>query len=161
MCMTEFFVLFSGGNMSNLWFCPIFTDFTANFVYVQTYVSPKIKRCSEHIPFNEINSFPRGIRGIYVLYKKRPKLKTYNVFYIEMAKGKNGVWSRLRRHCSSKSKLCTHCSIFEVWNNIHDEKIEEMEGLFRYIYKDSTVCLFDIFLQQGGNGFPIQDSSKN
>jgi len=33
-----------------------------------------------------------------------------------------------------KAGLWAHCSVFEVWNNIRDDEIEELEGLFRHIY---------------------------
>jgi hypothetical protein len=34
-----------------------------------------------------------------------------------------------------KGKLWTHFSIFEVWDNIRDEEVTELEGLFRHIYR--------------------------
>jgi hypothetical protein len=49
-----------------------------------------IKRSSEYIPLNDINLIPRGLRGIYVLYNRRPKLKTYDVVYVGMTWGHLG-----------------------------------------------------------------------
>ena len=95
-----------------------------------------IKRSSEYIPLDDINLIPRGLRGIYVLYNRRPKLKTYDVVYVGMTLGgKGGLRGRLKGHRRKKVGLWTHCSIFEVWDNIRNDEIVELEGLFRYIYR--------------------------
>ena len=95
-----------------------------------------IKRCAEYIPVDKILSVPRGLRGIYVLYKIRPRLKCYDVVYVGMTRGgKGGIWSRLKRHRIKKEGLWSHCSIFEVWDNVRDNEIIELEGLFRHIYR--------------------------
>lgn len=95
-----------------------------------------IKRCVEYLPIEEILCFPRGIRGVYVLYKFRPKIEKYDVVYVGMTKAGNGggVRARLRLHKKRKPDLWTHVSVFEVWDNIRDEEIVELEGLFRHIY---------------------------
>lgn len=41
-------------------------------------------------------------------------------------------------HKKYKAGLWTHCSVFEVWDNIRDEEIIELEGLFRHIYRYDT-----------------------
>ena len=95
-----------------------------------------IKRSSEYIPLDDINLIPRGLRGIYVLYNRRPKLKTYDVVYVGMTLGgKGGLIGRLKGHRRKKVGLWTHCSIFEVWDNIRNDEIVELEGLFRHIYR--------------------------
>ena len=96
-----------------------------------------IKRCMEYIPEKDINNLPRGIRGIYVLYHKRPRINRYDVVYVGMARSGNrgGLRSRLRRHKKKKKGLWTHCSVFEVWDNIRDDEVIELEGLFRHIYR--------------------------
>ena len=95
-----------------------------------------IKRSSEYIRLEDINNIPRGLRGIYVLYNRRPKLKAYDVVYVGMTfGGKGGIRRRLKGHRRKKIGLWTHCSIFEVWDNIRDDEIIELEGLFRHIYK--------------------------
>ncbi len=40
-------------------------------------------------------------------------------------------------HARSESKrdLWTHFSVFEVWENVRGEEIEELEGLLRHIYR--------------------------
>ena len=45
--------------------------------------------------------------------------------------------ARLRAHANSKRKrkLWTHFSAFEVWPNITQAEITELEGLFREIYR--------------------------
>ncbi len=45
---------------------------------------------------------------------------------------------RLNRHKVKKAGLWTHFSVFEVWDNITEAEVTELEGLFRQIYsKDS------------------------
>ena len=92
-----------------------------------------IKRCAEYIPIEDINMIPRNLRGIYVLYYRRPRKKMYDVVYVGMATG--GIRGRLNAHRRKKQGLWSHCSVFEVWGNIRDDEISEMEGLFRHIYK--------------------------
>lgn len=94
-----------------------------------------IKRSTEYLPVERVLNVPRGIRGIYVLYNQRPKEK-YDVVYVGMttAGEGGGIRRRLKSHKNRKDGLWTHCSIFEVWDNIRDEEIIELEGLFRHIY---------------------------
>jgi len=51
--------------------------------------------------------------------------------------GAGGVRARLVGHSKSKRKrdLWSHFSVFEVWPNISPAEIEELEGLFREIYR--------------------------
>jgi hypothetical protein len=97
-----------------------------------------VKRWLDFMPKAELESLPRGLRGIYVLYKRARG--AYNVVYVGMsAAGNRGhIRRRLESHRRSKGQLWSHCSVFEVWDNIRDEEIRELEGLFRQIYsKDS------------------------
>jgi len=96
-----------------------------------------IKRCAEFIPKEKIKQFPRGLRGIYVLYEHDPKRDKFNVRYVGMASAgrKGGIRGRLVSHYKKRGSLWTHFSIFEVWDNIRDEEVTELEGLFRHIYK--------------------------
>lgn len=99
-----------------------------------------IKRTIEYLPVEEVLELPRGIRGIYVLYSYRPRLDKHDVVYVGMTnawKG-GGVRGRLKRHKNKKLGLWTHCSVFEVWDNIRDDEIKELEGLFRHIYRDDS-----------------------
>lgn len=96
-----------------------------------------ILRCGQWVPKSLRNQIPRGIRGIYALHHFRPKLRKYDVVYIGMASGKRGIRSRLASHARSKRKGShwTHFSLFAVWPNISQNEIEELEGLFREIYR--------------------------
>lgn len=106
-----------------------------------------VKRIAEFIPKDRAKLLPRMLRGIYVLYKQRPnggRLK-YDVQYVGMATA--GMRSRLLSHTRSKrkGKLWTHFSAYEVWDNIRDEEVVELEGLFRHIYrKDSAASSLNI-----------------
>jgi len=99
-----------------------------------------IKRCVEFREKKDIKNLPPYLRGIYVLFKKRPRLNKYDVVYIGMAAGTKtaGIRGRLRLHRRRKGKLWTHFSAFGVWENISEEEIKELEGLFRHIYRKDT-----------------------
>jgi hypothetical protein len=100
-----------------------------------------IKRCAEFQPRTEIGNIPAGTRGIYALLGWRPRLKKFDVVYIGMVRGlKSGIKGRLRSHASSvrKGQLWTHFSIYEVWDNISESEVAELEGLFRHIYRKDT-----------------------
>jgi hypothetical protein len=96
-----------------------------------------IYRCAEYKERNQIREVPWRTRGIYVLYKYRPKLRRYDVVYVGMARGAAGILGRLRTHNRQKDDW-THFSIFEVWANITQQEVEELEGLFRHIYRSDT-----------------------
>ena len=58
-----------------------------------------------------------------------------------MARGlKSGAHSRLNAHRRSERKKdkWTHFSLFEVWDNITEAEVAELEGLFRHIYRRDT-----------------------
>ena len=96
-----------------------------------------IKHALEYLPQSEVNVVPRGTRGIYVLYLRRGKVSAkshhYDFVYIGMAA--TGIRGRLIKHRKHKGALWTHFSFFEVWDNISDEEIAELEGLFRQLYR--------------------------
>lgn len=89
------------------------------------------------IPKGQIDSVPDGFRGIYALHRNRPRIKKFDVVYVGMADGRAGIRARLRAHANSKRKrdMWTHFSAFEVWPNITEAEIAELEGLFREIYR--------------------------
>jgi hypothetical protein len=99
-----------------------------------------IKRSAEYRSQDEVLDLPRGVRGIYVLYKCRPRIEQYDVVYVGMTTTGHagGVRGRLKSHKTKKVGLWTHFSVFEVWDNIRDEEICELEGLFRHIYRLDT-----------------------
>jgi hypothetical protein len=95
-----------------------------------------IKRCVEFCAKTETRKIPWKTRGIYVLLNKRRK-DVYDVVYIGMARGaKSGMRGRFGRHARGINKdKWTHFSIFEVWDNIREEEVEELEGLLRHVYR--------------------------
>jgi hypothetical protein len=94
-----------------------------------------IKRSAEFISIDEVGDVPKGRRGLYVLYKRRPKagIEHFDVVYVGMAR--NGMLARLISHTKTKQREWTHFSVFEVWDNVRDEEIVELEGLFRHLYR--------------------------
>ena len=96
-----------------------------------------IKRFAESRSKAEITKVPPNTRGIYALLKNRPPLKIFDVIYVGMAGGaKAGIRGRLKSHSiGSKSALWTHFSIFEVHDNVTENEVKELEGLFRQIYR--------------------------
>ena len=92
-----------------------------------------IKRCAQWRPKKEAHLVPGGTRGVYALLRSRPPDK-YDVVYIGMA-ATGGIRSRLRSHRRSRTKIWSHFSIFEVWPNVGEAEVSELEGLFREIYR--------------------------
>lgn len=96
-----------------------------------------IKSALEYQPIETLKSVPAGVRGIYSLYEKRDGF--FDLVYIGMSgREQSGrIRSRLYQHSRSKSKSMswTHYSYYEVWDNISDTEIREMEGLFRQLYR--------------------------
>lgn len=83
------------------------------------------KNSFEFLPISEIEMVPPKVRGIYVLYKAKVKNRM-DVVYVGMARGeKTGVKARLKSHEKNKVKLWTHFSVYEVWNNISKEQVQE------------------------------------
>jgi hypothetical protein len=93
-----------------------------------------IKRSAEFQPIEKVCDVPRRRRGVYVLYRcqKFKGTQYFNVVYIGMST--KSMFFRLRRHVRKKADLWTHFSVFEVWDNIRDDEIVELEGLFRHLY---------------------------
>jgi hypothetical protein len=96
--------------------------------------------------YNEVGG---ECRGIYVLYQENlenngPKSKQYDVVYVGMTD--SSIRRRLRTHAKSKRKSgWTHFSAYAVWPNITKEEIQELEGLFRHLYRhDSRANVFNL-----------------
>ena len=82
-----------------------------------------------------------------MLYKYARKTQSYNVVYVGMAGvgNRSGIHSRLNSHRRKKGDLWTHFSVFEVWDNITEPEVRELEGLFREIYRyDSSANKLNI-----------------
>jgi len=90
-----------------------------------------IKRCAQWKPKSDIRLIPPGIRGVYALLRFRPRIQKYDVVYIGMSP-RSGIRGRLKSHAK---KNWSHFSLFEVWDNIDEAEIAELEGLFREIYR--------------------------
>lgn len=83
----------------------------------------------------DLGLVPSHTRGIYVLFKHRPRGDVYDVVYVGLAGGPHaGMRGRLRSHARRKANLWTHFSVFAVWDNVRPEEVAELESLFRSIY---------------------------
>ncbi|KVD07862.1 GIY-YIG nuclease family protein [Burkholderia ubonensis] len=96
-----------------------------------------IEQKRELIPIDNIDSIPKGLRGIYVLYRTvesgKPKIPHRHVVYVGMSA--SGMKGRLRAHRKHKRELWDSCSIFVVWPNVREDEIRELEGILRHIYR--------------------------
>jgi hypothetical protein len=105
-----------------------------------------VRRSVEYISKERLKNLPRRLRGIYVLYRfqRVNGADKYRVVYVGMAAAgrRGGIKGRLLRHVQSKRKReqWTHFSAFVVWDNIRDDEIAELEGLFRHIYRDDPAA---------------------
>jgi hypothetical protein len=98
------------------------------------------KSRAESIARERVGELPHKTRGIYVLLK-RIKPKGYEVVYVGMSA--TGVGGRLRVHDRSKRKgpHWTNFSVFEVWDNISEPEIRELEGFIRHIFRKHEAAL--------------------
>jgi hypothetical protein len=95
-----------------------------------------IKSVLEYQPKENIHLVPIKTRGIYALYQEGQGGKAYDLVYIGMARGKeSGLRGRLSSHNRRKRNLWSHFSAYEVWDNISEEEVEELEGLFRHLFR--------------------------
>ena len=105
-----------------------------------------IKNSLEYVAAEDTRLVPAKIRGLYVLYQQTPGKESsrvrFDVVYVGMARGKaSGIAGRLHSHRRDPKKrdLWTHFSVYEVWDNVSEEEVEELEGLFRHLFRyDST-----------------------
>jgi hypothetical protein len=95
-----------------------------------------IFRCAQWIPRDLRTRIPRRVRGIYALHRQRKD--KFDVVYIGMSSGKSGIRRRLASHARHKAKEWSHFSFFEVWPNVSEGEISELEGLFREIFRKDT-----------------------
>lgn len=89
---------------------------------------------------------------------------SFHVIYVGMSD--SDIHGRLNAHARSSRKgdAWDYFSVFEIWDNIPEDMIRELEGLLRYIYrKDPSANIFNL---QGGYKrlrrlrVPIQDWKK-
>ena len=103
-----------------------------------------IKSALEYRHAEELDVVSKNLRGIYALYLKRGS--HYNLVYIGMSgRDSNGrIKYRLKKHLNNPNKNWTHFYYYEVWDNITDQEIAELEGLFRQLYRfDSRANTFN------------------
>jgi hypothetical protein len=95
-----------------------------------------MRSCAQWIPKAQIDAVPKGLRGIYALLKHRPRVKKYDVVYVGMAESGSEIRARLNAHANGrrKRKMWTHFSAFQVWPDITEAEMNELEGLFREVY---------------------------
>lgn len=95
-----------------------------------------IKNSVEYVDKTDWRDIPVNCRGIYVLYKYNRRTDSMGVVYIGMAAKENaGIKRRIISHTKSKSGQWSHFSVFQVWDNIQEQEVTELEGLFRHIYR--------------------------
>ncbi|MGV7242112.1 GIY-YIG nuclease family protein [Caballeronia sp. M23-90] len=96
-----------------------------------------IERKIELVRISDIDTIPKGLRGIYVLYSSADsgtsRSPHYNVVYVGMSS--SGIKGRLRAHRKNKEDLWNFCSVFSVWPNVREDEIRELEGILRHIYR--------------------------
>lgn len=98
-----------------------------------------IKNVLEYQPIENITRVPIKTRGIYALYQEQDDGKVYDLVYVGMARGKEtGIRGRLSKHSKGKRNLWTHFSVYEVWDNVTEAEVEELEGLFRHLFKHDS-----------------------
>ena len=51
---------------------------------------------------------------------------------------RSSIRNRLARHKRDQAKIWSHFSAFEVWDDVSEEEIKELEGLFREVYRKDT-----------------------
>jgi hypothetical protein len=99
-----------------------------------------IRRFAEFQPAEKVAEMPTKRRGIYVLYKQRKKAGKlhYDVVYVGMTTA--GMKGRLKQHLKSERKkdLWSHFSAYEVYENVKEDEIRELEGLFRHVYRKDS-----------------------
>lgn len=95
------------------------------------------RRSAELVERDLVSRVPRKTRGFYTLLRKGKR--GFDVLYVGIAAGAaSGMQGRLRSHSRKKSDW-THFSVFEVWDNIRQDEVRELEGLIRHIYRhDAT-----------------------
>ena len=109
------------------------------------------KAFHEFVPIDKVQNLPRKMRGIYALYQADPP-DARNLVYVGMTDA--GAKGRIGKHAGAEAKVgkWSHCSVFEVWDNITQEQIEELEALLRHMLrKDSSANSLNI--QKGSKTF--------
>ena len=101
------------------------------------------KNFYEYLPIERALELPQKMRGLYVLYMTDGK-NGMSIVYVGMTD--SGAKGRILKHRFGKKEgLWTHCSVYEVWDNITQEQIAELEALFRHVLrKDSAASSLNV-----------------
>ena len=84
-----------------------------------------------HWKAERFKEIPPYTRGIYILFREAGE--HMNVVYVGVATAEgSGARSRITDHIRKKD--FTHFSVYEVFENIAEQQIKELEGLFLQIY---------------------------
>jgi hypothetical protein len=98
-----------------------------------------VKQLAEFVPKKDRINVPDNTRGIYALLRKQGKDRFDVVYVGKSGRSKtSGIYARLKDHVRSKWFKWTHFTIFEVHDNITDQEITELEGLFRHMYRKDS-----------------------
>lgn len=91
-------------------------------------------RMTEFRPKDDRVELPWKVRGFYALLSEEGhRKKRYHVEYVGIA---DDLRRRLNQHASgSKKRRWDHFSVFQVWPNITEEEIREIEGILRHVYR--------------------------
>ena len=101
-----------------------------------------LKRWHRYMPRESWRAVPPMTRGFYVLYKKAPRAKCYDVQYIGFdAAGKKGSGVRARLKAQvARRRQWTHYSLVEVHDNVTRDEIRQLEALLRQIFRDDVAA---------------------
>ncbi len=93
-----------------------------------------VRRMAEGIPKAQYRRLGYHVRGFYALLKKVRGKDAYHVVYVGIAKN---LRKRLYEHgkWGAKRDQWTHFCAFQVWPNVIEEEIREIEGILRQIYR--------------------------
>ena len=98
-----------------------------------------IKQVAEFVEREYWDNVPGNTRGIYALLKEQGKNRFDVVYVGKSGRSKTaGIYSRLDNHRKIKRLKWTHFTIFEVHDNLTDQDIRELEGLFRHMYRKDS-----------------------
>lgn len=95
-----------------------------------TVVSRWIFRFAEAVDRSDRNNVPRGTRGIYALLQQNRA--GYDVVYVGISA--SGIRGRLAKHDKAKADGWSHFSVFEVWPNVSEDELRQLEGIIRQLY---------------------------
>lgn len=91
----------------------------------------------EYKSIAELDTIPKQLRGLYMLFMGDGA--HMNLVYVGMSE--KGMLGRLKKHAKERAGKWTHCSVYEVWDNIHGAQIRELEALFQHALKKDAQAI--------------------